>query len=105
MLPKDLKNVEDDAARLYQLIWQYFVASQMPPAKYLSTSIAVGCDKYELRTKGRIMQFDGYLKVMPTKEEDVVLPDINVADILVLEDLEPFQISQTTPEIYRGELS
>ena len=100
VLPKDLKNVEDDAARLYQLIWQYFVASQMPPAKYLSTSIAVGCDKYELRTKGRIMQFDGYLKVMPTKEEDVVLPDINVADILVLEDLEPFQNFTKPPPRY-----
>ena len=98
VLPKDLKNVEDDAPGCISL-WQYLLRVDAP-AKYLSTSIAVGCDKYELRTKGRIMQFDGYLKVMPTKEEDVVLPDINVADILVLEDLEPFQNFTKPPPRY-----
>ena len=100
VLPKDLSNVEDDAIRLYQLIWQYFVASQMPPAKYLSTSVVVLCNKYELRTKGRIMQFDGYLRVMPSKEEDIVLPDIRVGDIFVLESLEPFQNFTKPPPRY-----
>ncbi len=86
-----LQGMENDAVRLYQLIWQFFVACQMPPAKYLSSTITVAADKYELRTKGRIMQFDGYLKVMPSKEEDVVLPDVEVGEVLNLGKLEPFQ--------------
>src|SRR5690606_6519717 len=37
----DLQNMERDAERLYALIWQYFVASQMPPAQYLSSLVTV----------------------------------------------------------------
>ncbi len=91
VLPERLQNMEHDAVRLYDLIWKYFVACQMPPARYLSSSITIAADKYELRTKGRIMQFDGYLKVMPSKEEDVVLPAVEVGDQLQLEKLDPFQ--------------
>ena len=88
---EQLMGMEPDAVRLYKLIWQYFIACQMPPAKYLSSSITVAADKFALRTKGRIMQFDGYLKVMPSKEEDVVLPDVEVGQMLTLDKLEPFQ--------------
>ena len=86
-----LMGMESDAVRLYRLIWQYFVACQMPPAKYLSSSITIGADKFSLRTKGRIMQFDGYLKVMPSQEEDIVLPHVEVGQTLKLDTLEPFQ--------------
>ena len=88
---KQLRGLDSDAVRLYSLIRQFFVACQMPPARYLSSSISVTADKFELRTKGRIMQFDGYLRVMPSKEEDVVLPDVKVGQILDLIKLEPFQ--------------
>jgi DNA topoisomerase-1 len=88
---EQLQGMENDAVRLYQLIWQYFVACQMPPARYLSSTITVAADKFEMRTKGRIMQFDGYLKVMPSKEEDVVLPDVGVGDSLQLNKLDPKQ--------------
>lgn len=91
VLPDHLQKMEHDAVRLYDLIWKYFVACQMPPARYLSSSITIAADKYELRTKGRIMQFDGYLKVMPSKEEDVVLPSVEVGEQLKLEKLDPFQ--------------
>lgn len=86
-----LMGMDPDAVRLYSLIWQFFVACQMTPAKYLSSTIAVEAAEFELRTKGRIMQFDGYLKVMPSKDEDVVLPDVEVGEVLKLKQLEPFQ--------------
>lgn len=86
-----LKAMDTDAVRLYALIWQYFVACQMPAAKYLSSTISVTAAEFELRTKGRIMQFDGYLKVMPSKEEDLVLPDVAVGSILHLKQLQPTQ--------------
>jgi DNA topoisomerase-1 len=87
----DLQNMERDAERLYALIWQHFVACQMPPAQYQSSLIAVGAGDYELRTKGRIMQFDGYLRVLTVKEEDVVLPAVQVGETLTLEKLDPNQ--------------
>src|SRR5690554_2427032 len=89
--PTQLSGMERDAERLYALIWAHFVACQMPPARYLSSSITVQAGEFELRTKGRIMQFDGYLKVLPSKEEDVILPDVSKGETLSLQKLEPKQ--------------
>ncbi|MDO9521521.1 MAG: type I DNA topoisomerase [Pseudohongiella sp.] len=89
--PTQLTAMERDAERLYALIWAHFVACQMPPARYLSSLITVTAGDFELRTKGRIMQFDGYLKVLSSKEEDVVLPDVSAGEKLALEQLEPKQ--------------
>lgn len=91
MAATNLQNMERDAERLYALIWQHFVASQMPPAQYLSTSISVNAGEFELRTKGRIMKFDGYMRVLTSKEEDVVLPSVEVGETLALEGLDPSQ--------------
>lgn len=91
VVAEKLMRMEPDAVRLYRLIWQYFVACQMPAARYLSSSITVSAAEFKLRTKGRIMQFDGYLKVMPSKDEDVVLPDVEEGETLNLKLLEPFQ--------------
>lgn len=95
-----LQGMEQDAVRLYNLIWQYFVACQMPPAKYLSSTLTIGAEQFELRTKGRIMKFDGYLKVMQSKEEDVVLPDVKVDDTLNLNKLDPHQNFTKPPPRY-----
>jgi len=86
-----LMGMDPDAVRLYTLIWQFFLACQMPPAKYLSSSITVQAAEFELRVKGRIMQFDGYLNVMPSNDEDTVLPNVEEGDKLTLQQLEPFQ--------------
>lgn len=56
--------------RLYELIWQRFVASQMTPAQYESTSVAVKADRYELNLSGRRTLFDGYTRVMPSRDSD-----------------------------------
>ena len=88
-----LSKMERDAQRLYNLIWQQFVACQMTPARYKSSTITVAAGEYELRIKGRIMEFDGYTKVFPasTKDGDIELPDINVGQVLALEELLPKQ--------------
>lgn len=95
-----LQNMETDATRLYTLIWQHFVACQMPPARYLSTALVVTAGDYELRTKGRIMQFDGYLRAMPNKEDDIVLPEVAVGEGLQLKQLEPVQNFTRPPARY-----
>lgn len=97
-----LAAMERDAVRLYNLIWQQFVACQMTPARYKSTSIDVTAGEFELRIKGRIMEFDGYTRVFPAsgKDEDVVLPDLKVGDALKLKDLEPVQHFTKPPARY-----
>jgi DNA topoisomerase-1 len=89
-----ISGLEKDAEKLYELIWRQFVACQMSEAEFLSTSVVVANGDYELRTRGRIIKFDGFLKVAPQsakKEEDVALPDIKVGEALSLDKLEPSQ--------------
>ncbi|WP_339339037.1 type I DNA topoisomerase [uncultured Oceanicoccus sp.] len=99
--PTQLQKMERDAERLYELIWRQFVACQMVAAEFTSSSIVVTAGEFELRTRGRVMRFDGFTKVLPPvskKEEDVILPDIKVNDQLTLEKLEPSQhFTKPTP--------
>ncbi|MBK4587420.1 type I DNA topoisomerase, partial [Enterobacter hormaechei] len=77
VLAESLKDMEADAQKLYQLIWRQFVACQMTPAKYDSTTLTVGAGDFRLKARGRILRFDGWTKVMPALrkgDEDRTLP-------------------------------
>jgi DNA topoisomerase-1 len=92
--PGSLDDMEVDARRLYQLIWQQFVACQMTNAEFTATTITVAAGDYELAAKGRVTRFDGYLAVMPpksTKEEDGELPDLQQGDLMSMLLLIPQQ--------------
>ena len=54
------KYLEPDQFRLYQLIWQRFLASQMTPAQYDMTVVEFDLGKYLFRATGSVMVFDGY---------------------------------------------
>ena len=98
-----LQGMDKDAHRLYDLIRNQFIACQMTPAEYTSTTITVLADEYELRAKGRILRFDGYTRVMtPTgkKAEDTILPDVKTGDVLSLVALEPEQHFTKPPARY-----
>lgn len=102
-----LTGVDADAVRLYDLIWRQFVACQMTPAEYLSTTVLVQAGEFELKIRGRIMQFDGYTAVLPPvsrREEDTALPDYRVGEVLKLEDVEGIQHFTKPPPRY-GEAS
>ncbi|GLQ31024.1 type I DNA topoisomerase [Litoribrevibacter albus] len=89
-----LSDMERDAQRLYELIWRQFVACQMVPAEYTSTTITVTAGEFELRTRGRVVRFDGYTRVMPQiakKEDDITLPDLQQGDQLDLNNVEAKQ--------------
>lgn len=87
--------LSQDHARLYQIIWNQFVACQMVPAEFLSTSLVFSAGDYELRTRGRILKFDGYLRVQPAiargANEDTALPDVKPGDAVALKELKPSQ--------------
>ena len=89
----DLTSMERDAQRLYDLIWQQFVACQMPPAEFLSSTVTVQADSVELRARGRTLKFDGFTRVRPLGKDgdDVLLPVLTVGDTLQLVKLHPSQ--------------
>jgi len=90
----DLDKMEPDAQRLYDLIWRRFVACQMNDAQFTSSTITVKSGDFELKTKGRVIRFDGHLRALPTAgkgDEDILLPDVAIGDELKLQELEPKQ--------------
>ncbi|MFQ3201893.1 MAG: DNA topoisomerase-1, partial [Zhongshania sp.] len=93
--PSQLAGMERDAERLYTLIWRQFLACQMASADFTSTSIIVTSGVFELRTRGRVVRFDGFMKVQPSgvakKEDDQELPDVKVGERLDLLKVDPSQ--------------
>ena len=106
--PDAVEGLERDQQRMYELIWRQFVACQMTRAEYLSTNLTIRAADYELKTRGRILVFDGYTAVQPpggrTSESNVALPDVEVGDRLDLEKLDPKQHFTKPPPRY-GEAS
>ncbi|WP_107759349.1 type I DNA topoisomerase [Dickeya sp. Secpp 1600] len=103
VLADQLKDMEADAQKLYQLIWRQFVACQMMPAQYDSTTLVVSAGDYQLRAKGRTLRFDGWTKVMPALrkgDEDRTLPAVDVGQSLSLEKLLPSQHFTKPPARY-----
>lgn len=93
--PADLTSAEPDAQRLYDLIWRRFVACQVTDAKFTSTTLTINSGEFELKTKGRVIRFDGHLKVLPPTgskgDDDILLPAVQEGDQLSLNDLDPRQ--------------
>lgn len=101
--PTQLSGMERDAERLYELIWRQFVACQMPPAEYLSTTVTVTAAQFELRAKGRILKFDGYTRALPQISkpgDDDVLPEMDQGEVLKLVKLDPSQHFTKPPARY-----
>ncbi|TXJ07775.1 MAG: type I DNA topoisomerase [Acinetobacter sp.] len=89
----DLAGTERDAQRLYDLIWRQFVACQMTPAQYLSSTILVEANGVELKAKGRTLVFDGFTRVRGANksDDDVLLPAVKVGETVQLIQLDPSQ--------------
>ena len=89
--------LEDDEYKLYRLIWQRFVACQMMPAIYASTTVDIeGPKKHVFRATGSIKKFDGYTSVHqethnPEEEDsdkEEQLPPLEAKDVLKLLKIE-----------------
>src|SRR5256712_2661484 len=69
--PEDVRKfLDDDVFKLYQLIWQRFVASQILPAVFDQTTIDISAGDYTFRATGSVLKFDGYLAVYQAAKED-----------------------------------
>lgn len=60
-----------DQFRLYQLIWKRFLASQMAPAQYETTSVKIDSDQYRFTASASKVVFSGYLSIYQTEEDKV----------------------------------
>src|SRR5258707_2378556 len=113
--PEDVrKYLDDDLFKLYQLIWQRFVASQMLPAIFDQTTIDVSAGDYTFRATGSVQKFDGYLRVyqLPVanadREDDEksdegegnALPRVTEGQILRLDTIRPEQHFTEPPPRY-----
>jgi len=86
------KKLDNNQAKLYKLIWQRSLASQMPEAIVDATTIdidAVGTQnlasiQYQFRATGQVIKFDGYLKIYPEKSKEITLPELSKNDKLDL---------------------
>ena len=76
-------NLSEEESRLYTLIWERFIASQLPDAEYLSTSAKVGVGEKIFVARGRELVFDGFTRVLKTssKEEDI-LPSLQEGQLI-----------------------
>lgn len=100
--PDDVKaHLDGRQFKIYQLIWQRFLASQMPSAIFDSTSADISAgSKFIFRANGSVLKFDGFLKVYPTKTEDAVLPELTQGAELKLDKLVPEQHFTEPPARY-----
>ena len=102
MTSDDLMKHTEEEKRLYQLIWQQYIACQMPDAEYLSTSAKVNIGEYTFSAKGREIIFDGYTKVsQPIKSDnDDILPPLEEGESLNLNEVKLDQKFTKPPSRY-----
>src|SRR5947207_2092646 len=113
--PEDVrKYLDDDLFKLYQLIWQRFVASQMLPAIFDQTTIDISAGDYTFRRTGAVQKFAGYFRVdqLPAanadREDDEksdegegnALPRVTEGQVLRLDAIRPEQHFTEPPPRY-----
>jgi DNA topoisomerase I len=94
--------LSDEQYRLYRLIWQRFVASQMVPAVFDQTTVdivAKADHSYNFRVTGSVMKFDGFLKVYEEAKEKKDDEDEELKNRLpALENGQPLSLNALLPE-------
>ncbi|AOC91025.1 type I DNA topoisomerase [Bacillus sp. L381] len=105
--PAELKAVLGrDQLRLYKLIWERFVASQMAPAVLDTMSVDLSNNGLTFRANGSKVKFAGFMKVYvegkddQLEEKDRMLPDLKEGDTVLSKDIEPEQHFTQPPPRY-----
>ena len=97
--PSNLSNTIDglskDEEKLYRLIMNRFLASQMAVAVYDTTRVMIEVEKYNFVANGSIIKFDGFMKLYiegkdkkdDEEDKENILPELEVGDVLLQKDL------------------
>lgn len=94
---------EDAAQRkLYALIWQRALASQMSPAELERTevTVAISSRPETLLAKGEVLKFDGFLRVYGGGKDDTLLPPLKIDDALQLHIMRATETFSRPPARY-----
>lgn len=96
--PEEVRQaLSPDQLKLYRLIWQRFVASQMPPSIYLVTSADIDAAAYRFRATGSVVRFDGFMRVYMEGRDTEEVPDEERAALPPLEEGQPLDLLELTP--------
>jgi DNA topoisomerase-1 len=108
--PEELKrHLESDQFKLYQLIWRRFVASQMAPSEYETTTVDFDLGRFLFRATGSRVLFDGYRVLYhegreaeegQDPEELAPIPALAAGDVATLRGVTPTQHFTEPPPRY-----
>jgi DNA topoisomerase-1 len=98
--PESLTGIDLKQLKLYALIWQRFMASQMAPAVFDAVSADIKAKNYTFRANGQTLKFDGFLKIYPVKFEENDLPELEKNESLNLIKLNSLQHFTEPPARY-----
>ncbi len=96
--------LSDEQLKLYRLIWQRFVASQMAPAVFDVTTAKIAAVSestrrtYDFRSSGSIVRFDGYLKVYEVAEEKKENDDEASSKLPILDNVKTLELEKLVDE-------
>jgi len=105
--PDSIKQyLDSDQYKLYKLIWEKFMSSQMAPAQIANKSIEIDAGDYTLKAGTSKIMFDGFLTLYnddeeeDSKESDAKIPDLDKGDKVVCKKVEPKQHFTQPPPRY-----
>ena len=92
--PESIKeSLSNDQYKLYKLIWERFIASQMAPAVYETQSLKIQANNYIFRASGSVLKFKGFLEVYDKNTDDAEgkIPEVEIGNKLNMNDIIPTQ--------------
>ncbi len=92
--------LDGDQKRVYDIIRARALSSQMVPARLMNTTIYIELQKYLFTANGKVVLFDGYLRVSKEKSEDTILPELKEGTELYLQALRAVQHFTEPPARY-----
>jgi len=102
--PDSIKaSLSDEQYKLYKMIWQRFVSSQMMPAIFDQTTVEIAAKSdrtYDFRVTGSVLKFDGFLAVWDGGAEDSNLPEMKDGQALSKVSVDPEQKFTQPPPRY-----
>jgi DNA topoisomerase-1 len=101
LTPESLKpHLRQDQFKLYELIWNRFIASQMTPARVARATIEASAGEYGMKQSGIVVLFPGWGKIWPLGVKDVKIPPAEVGEKLDLIEIKREQKFTQPPARY-----
>ncbi len=105
--PAKIKDsLTSDQFKLYNLIYNRFLASQMKPAVYDTVAVEIEANKYNLKATGQTLKFKGFMalyvesKDVEEKEENNEIPNLEINEEVIKEKINSIQSFTTPPPRY-----